>query len=54
MMNYFTKWLRAYTIPNQEAQMVTEALVTNFLHCFRVLQELHTDQGCSFDFCLMQ
>lgn len=34
--------------------MVAEALATNFLCSFRVLQELYTDQGCSFDFCLMQ
>jgi hypothetical protein len=29
-MDYLTKWLEVYTIPNQEASTVAEALVTNF------------------------
>jgi hypothetical protein len=29
-MDYFTKWLEAYAIPNQEASAVAEALATNF------------------------
>jgi hypothetical protein len=36
-MDCFTKWLEAYAIPNQEASMVVEALVTNFFCGFRVL-----------------
>jgi hypothetical protein len=54
MIDYFTKWLRAYTIPKKKALMVAEALVTNFLCRFRVMEELHTDQGCSSKFHLMQ
>jgi hypothetical protein len=34
MMDYFTNRLRAYNIHNQEALMVAEALVTNFLCLF--------------------
>jgi hypothetical protein len=41
IMNYFTKWLEAYTIPNLEALTVAEALVTNFFCHFRVLRVLH-------------
>jgi hypothetical protein len=29
-MDYFTKWLEAYAIPNPEALTVAEALVTYF------------------------
>jgi hypothetical protein len=29
-MDYFTRWPETYTIPNQEASTVVEALVTNF------------------------
>jgi hypothetical protein len=32
-MDYFMKWLEAYTILNQEASTVAEALATNFLCC---------------------
>jgi hypothetical protein len=37
-MDYFTKWLEAYTISNREALTVVEALVTNFFCHFRVLR----------------
>lgn len=37
VMDYFTKWLKASTVPSQETSMVVEALVTNFFFCFRVL-----------------
>jgi hypothetical protein len=49
-----TKWPEAYTIPNQEAWTVAEALVTNFFCCFGVLWELHSDQGRNFDSHLIQ
>jgi hypothetical protein len=53
-MDYFTKWLEAYTISNQEASTVAEAPVTNFFCHFRVLRELHNDQGRNFESCLIQ
>jgi hypothetical protein len=36
-VDYFTKRLEAYAIPNQEVLMVVEALVTNFFCGFGVL-----------------
>jgi hypothetical protein len=48
VMDYFTKWLEAYAIPNQEASTVAEALITNFCH-FEALRELHSDQGHNFE-----
>jgi hypothetical protein len=55
-MDYFMKWPEAYTIPNQDALTVVEALVTNFLCHFRVLLKLrvHSDQGHNFESCLIQ
>jgi transposase InsO family protein len=52
-MDYFTKWQEAYTIPNQEASTVVEALVANFYH-FRVPRELHSDQVRNFESHLIQ
>jgi hypothetical protein len=36
--DYFTKWPEVYAIPNQEASMVADALVTNFFCHFGVLR----------------
>jgi hypothetical protein len=44
-MDYFTNWLEAYTIPNQEVSTVLEALVSNFLCHSRIPRELHNDYG---------
>jgi hypothetical protein len=53
-MDHFMKWLEAYAIPNQEASMVVEALVTNFFCRFGIPQELHSDQGRNFESRLLQ
>jgi hypothetical protein len=52
--DYFTKWPEAYANPNQEASMVAESLVTNFFCRFQVPWELHSDQGCNLESCLIQ
>ncbi|MGH0148613.1 UNVERIFIED_CONTAM: hypothetical protein FKN15_028110 [Acipenser sinensis] len=39
----------AYTLPNQEAQMVAEALTEVFFSWFGVQQELHSDQARNFE-----
>jgi hypothetical protein len=43
-----------YSIPNQEALTMAEALVTNFFCCFGVPRELHNDQGRNFESRLIQ
>jgi hypothetical protein len=48
-MDYFTKWPEAWTILNQEASTVVEALVTKFFCRFEVPRELHCDQGRNFE-----
>ena len=32
--DYFTKWPEAYSLPNQEATIVAEVLVKEFISCF--------------------
>ena len=54
MMDYFTKWPEAYALPNHEAETVAEALVNNFITCFGVPRELHSDQGREFESVLFQ
>jgi transposase InsO family protein len=52
-MDYFTKRPEAYTIPNQEASTVADALVTIFCR-FGVPRELHSDLGSNFESRLVQ
>ena len=54
IMDYFMKWPEVYTIPNQEASTVADALVTNFLRRFGIPMKLHSDQGRNFESRLMQ
>ena len=46
--DYFTKWVEAYTIPNQEVTTVAKALVHNFCCRYEVPMEIHMDQGWNF------
>ncbi|GFW14979.1 retrovirus-related Pol polyprotein from transposon 412 [Trichonephila clavipes] len=49
VMGYFTKWLEAYPIPDQEASTVAEVLVQHWISRFGVPLQLHSDQGRNFD-----
>ena len=51
-VNYLTKWVEAYPLPNQEAVTVAEALVKNFVCLFGVPLIIHSDQGRNFE-CLV-
>ena len=48
-MDYFSKWPEAYAIPRQDAEMVAEVLVNEFVCRFGVPLELHSDQGTNFE-----
>jgi hypothetical protein len=48
-MEYFNKWPEAYSLPNQEASTVAEALVTKLCCRFGIQWELHSDQGRNFE-----
>ncbi|XP_069972959.1 retrovirus-related Pol polyprotein from transposon 412 [Penaeus vannamei] len=54
VMDYFTKWPEAYALPDHEAETVAEALVNNFITCFGVPCELHSDQGREFESVVFQ
>ena len=47
--DYFTKWTESYAIPNQEATIVAEKLVSEFVCRFGVPREIHSDQGTNFE-----
>lgn len=53
-MDYFTKWVEAYAIPNQEASTVADVLVKEMFSRFGVPLELHSDQGRNFESSLFQ
>lgn len=54
IMDYFTKWVESYALPNQEARTVARALVDNFITRFGVPKSIHTDQGSNFESELFQ
>ncbi len=47
--DYFTRWVEAYTIPNQEATTVARKLTNDFFYRFSPPEQLHKDQGRQFE-----
>ena len=47
--DYFTRWMEAFPIPNQQAATVAEKLVHEFVAKFGVPLEIHSDQGRNFE-----
>lgn len=54
VMDYFTKWVEAYALPNQEAATIADVMVKEFVSRFGVPLELHSDQGRNFESELFQ
>ena len=52
--DYFTKWMEAYAIPDQEATTVATKLVDEFYCRFGPPEQLHSDQGRQFESKLIQ
>ena len=52
--DYFTRWVEAYGIPDQQAETVAERIVHEFYSRFGVSLELHSDQGRQFESNLLQ
>ena len=52
--DYFTRWVEAYAIPNQEAVTVANKLVEEFFCRFSIPEQLHSDQGRQFESSIMQ
>ena len=51
---HFTKWTEAYALPDQTAQSVADALVSNIFCRFGAPRILHSDQGRDFESRLFQ
>ena len=49
VMDQFTKWVEAYPLPNQGAEITAHTLVHEFISKFGVPLELHSDQGRNFE-----
>jgi transposase InsO family protein len=47
--DYFTRWVEAYAIPNQEAVTVAQKLVDELFCRFSTPEQLHSDQGRQFE-----
>ena len=52
--DYFSKWMEAYPIPNQEASTVARKLVNELFCRFSVPEQLHSDQGKQFESALLK
>ena len=46
---YFTRWMEAFPIPNQEAVTVARTLVGKYFCQFGLPEQLHSDQGKQFE-----
>ena len=47
--DYFTRWVEAYAIPNQEATTVAQKLIDNMSCRFSLPEQLHSDMGMQFE-----
>lgn len=43
-MDYFTKWLEAYALHNQEAETVADTLLEGMFSWFGTAKAIHSDQ----------
>ena len=48
IQDYFTKWVEAYPMPNQEAFTIANIIVKEWVTVWGSY-ELHSDQGTSFE-----
>ena len=47
--DYFTRWMEAYSLPTQHAEVVAQKLVHEFISRFGTPLEIHSDQGRNFE-----
>ena len=47
--DYFTRWMEAYSLPSQHAEIVAQKLVHEFISRFGTPLEIHSDQGRNFE-----
>ena len=51
--DYFSRWMEAFPIPNQEASTVADNLVDEVFLRYSAPEQLHSDQGRQFESHLM-
>ena len=51
--DYFTRWLEAWPIPNQETKTVAEKLLNEMFFCFSLPDQILSDQGRQFESALI-
>jgi len=47
--DYFTRWVEAYSLPNQEATTMARVLVNEWISRYGAPDVIHSDQGKNFD-----
>ena len=52
--DYFTMWMEAYPISDQEAATVARKLVDELFCHFSNTEQIHSDQGRQFESCLIE
>ena len=52
--DYFTRWVEAFGMPDQEASTFADCLVQGFVSRFGVPSQIHSDQGAQFESNLFQ
>ena len=52
--DYFSKWIEAYPMPNQEAKTVADKVTREFIVRYGAPLEIHSDQGRNFESAIMK
>ena len=53
LVEYFTRWVEAYPLPDQKAETIAKQIVFEFICRFGTPLELHSDQGRNFESTLL-
>ena len=51
--DYFTRWVKAYPIPNHKTVTVARKLIQGLFCRFSAPEQIHSDQGQQFESCLI-
>ena len=52
--DYFTRWVEAYAIPNQEATTVAVKFIDNMFCRYSLSEQIHSDMGAQFELKVIQ
>uniref|UniRef100_A0A3P9KFW8 Gypsy retrotransposon integrase-like protein 1 n=1 Tax=Oryzias latipes TaxID=8090 RepID=A0A3P9KFW8_ORYLA len=54
VQDYFSKWVEAYPVPNEQATTVAEKIVSEWVCRYGAPYQLHSDQGANFESAVFQ